>query len=75
VTIEYEDMTPTLAKAGLITAEVAAEMLGCSVKYLRIKVSRFVRPVKVGSAVFWRTAAIEAYRDNHPRLGNNRRAA
>jgi predicted DNA-binding transcriptional regulator AlpA len=69
-----DDLTPVLRNAGVITSEEAAAILGCSVHYLRNKVSKLVRPVRIGRGVFWRRSDIEAYKQTHPRIGTNRKS-
>ena len=68
-------MSHALRMSGIISSEEAAEILGCSTRYLRQKVSRHVRPVRIGRSIFWRKSDIETYKLEHPRIGQNRKTA
>lgn len=53
-----------------ITSAEAAEMMGCSVKYMpRLKYLGVLHPVKVSNRLMFRKREIERYIESHPRLG------
>ena len=70
-----DELTHILRASGIVSTAEAVEILGCSAHYLRARLSKWIRPVRIGRGVFWRRSDIETYKADHPRLGQNRKVA
>jgi excisionase family DNA binding protein len=53
---------------GWISAEQAADLLGCSVKYI-YRIRKYLPPERIGRTLLYRRDAVERYALMHPNLG------
>lgn len=53
--------------SGWVTAEQAAKLMGCTVRYL-YRIKKFLPPSRIGRALLYRQDDIERYIEEHPRL-------
>ncbi len=61
-------MVEIVELSGWMTAQQAADLLGCNVRYL-YRIRRYLPPSRVGRALLYRREAVEKYGLEHPNLG------